>query len=261
MKRTLIIVQGLLMAYTAFFIVSLIYTFFTGIFILITGLQEVNSQIDYCLMVMAVMTACLLFYLWYKKYMGHVEAAVDFIKIFSLKHIGIYLMIALGCQFFVSGILSLIRPLFANLFANYEETISSIFVADTVIVAVYVIILAPIIEELILRGILFNRLRYGLSFYSANLIQALVFGIYHWNIIQGLYAFGIGLILGYVYEKTRSLYVPILLHVFINGLGFLIRIFNFGTYISIWAAILIGAIFLFAGIFLFARNLGDLNNK
>ena len=119
-------------------------------------------------MVMAVMTACLLFYLWYKKYMGHVEAAVDFRKIFSLKHIGIYLMIALGCQFFVSGILSLIRPLFANLFANYEETISSIFVADTVIVAVYVIILAPIIEELILRGILFNRLRYGLSFYSAN---------------------------------------------------------------------------------------------
>ena len=88
MKRTLIIVQGLLMAYTAFFIVSLIYTFFTGIFILITGLQEVNSQIDYCLMVMAVMTACLLFYLWYKKYMGHVEANVDFRKIFSLKHIG-----------------------------------------------------------------------------------------------------------------------------------------------------------------------------
>ena len=148
-------------------------------------------------MVMAVMTACLLFYLWYKKYMGHVEAAVDFRKIFSLKHIGIYLMIALGCQFFVSGILSLIRPLFANLFANYEETISSIFVADTVIVAVIDAILAPIIEELILRGILFNRLRYGLSFYSANLIQALVFGIYHWNIIQGLYAFGIGLILGY----------------------------------------------------------------
>ena len=260
MKRTLIIVQGLLMAYTAFFIVSLIYTFFTGIFILITGLQEVNSQIDYCLMVMAVMTACILFYLWYKKYMGHVEAAVDFRKIFSLKHIGIYLMIALGCQFFVSGILSLIRPLFANLFAITKKRLALSLLADTVIVAVYNNI-APIIEELILRGILFNRLRYGLSFYSANLIQALVFGIYHWNIIQGLYAFGIGLILGYVYEKTRSLYVPILLHVFINGLGFLIRIFNFGTYISIWAAILIGAIFLFAGIFLFARNLGDLNNK
>ena len=77
-------------------------------------------------------------------------------------------MIALGCQFFVSEILSLIRPLFANLFANYEETISSIFVADTVIVAVYVIILAPIIEELILRGILFNRL--GMDFHFIQLI-------------------------------------------------------------------------------------------
>src|SRR5690554_3377793 len=185
MKRTLIIVQGLLMAYTAFFIVSLIYTFFTGIFILITGLQEVNSQIDYCLMVMAVMTACLLFYLWYKKYMGHVEAAVDFRKILSLKHIGIYLMIALGCQFFVSGILSLISPLFENFFANYEETNSTISVANTVNVTINIIILAPIIEELILRAILFNTIPYPLSFYSANLIQALVFGIYHCNTIQG----------------------------------------------------------------------------
>ena len=255
MKRALIIIQGLLMVFTAFFIVSFIYTIIRSIFILITGIPEAPPQVDYCLMVIAVMIATVLFYLWYRRYAGNsmLERAEPK-DIVTLKNLGIYLMMGIGCQLFVSGILTFMRPLFESLFSDYDETLSSLFIDDTIIVGVYVIILAPIVEELMLRGILFNRLRHGVSFTTANLIQATVFGIYHWDIIQGLYAFGIGLLLGYVYERTRTLLAPIIVHLLINGSGFLIQQLNLGQYIPIIIAVIVGGGLLFAGIYVFTKS-------
>lgn len=255
MKRALTIIQGVLMAFIAFFIVSFIYTIIASVFIIITGLHEISPQVDYCLMVMAVIVSIILFVLWYIRFMRNgVVEQVELKELITFKSIGIYLMMGIGCQFFVSGVLSLIRPLFVTLFDYYDETINSLLVADTIIVAVYVIILAPIVEELMLRGIMFNRLRYGLSFKTANLIQAAVFGIYHWDIIQGLYAFGLGLLLGYIYEKTRALLAPIIVHVFINGSGFLLQLLQLGGYIPIWLAIIAGGGLLFGAIYLFAKS-------
>lgn len=255
MKQALTIIQGLLMVFVAFFIVSFIYTIVTSIFILITGIPDVNPQVDYCLMVMAVMISILLFYIWFKKYANRdYIGQVELKDTIALKRISIYLMMGAGCQFFVSGILSFIRPLFETLFSYYDSTVNSLFVADAVVVSVYVIILAPIVEELMLRGILFGRLRHGISFTVANAIQAIVFGLYHWDVIQGIYAFGIGLLLGFVYEKSRSLLAPILVHVFINGSGLLIQGLSIGKYISSLAAVFLGGALLFGGIYLFSNN-------
>lgn len=255
MKQALIIIQGLLITFTAFFTVSLIYTIVTALFVLITGIQMINQQVDYCLMVMAVMISCIIFYFFYKKYMSiRLKEQVNLKTVFSFKNIGFYIALGIGCQLFLSGVLSIVRPLFKTLFSYYDETINSIFIGDTIITAVYVVILAPIIEEFMLRGILFNRLRYGLRFYAANFLQALVFGIYHWDIIQGLYAFGIGLILGYIYEKTKTLLAPILVHILINGSGFLIQVTKLGELISVLMAIIVGAVCLFIGLFGFAKS-------
>lgn len=255
MKKALGIAQGLLMTFAAFFTVSLIYTIITWGFILITGVEIINPQVDYCLMVMAVMLSSLIFYIWYKKYLSiRLRAQVNLKAVFSIKNIGIYIALGIGCQLFMSGVLSLIRPLFKTLFDYYDETINSIFIGDTLIAAVYVVILAPVIEELMLRGILLNRLRYEIPFYAANLLQATVFGIYHWDIIQGIYAFGIGLILGYIFEKTKTLCAPIFVHMLINGSGFLIQETKIGEYISVWMAVVIGGVLLFTGLFGFIKS-------
>lgn len=262
MKQALIIIQGLLMAVVAIFIVSFLYTLIAYLFMFITGLSVLSPEIDYCLMVMAVMISCIIYYIWYKKHMSiRQRELIDLREVFSIKNVRIYIMLGIGCQLFISGILSLIRPLFETLFSYYDDAMSSIFNADTVIVAAYVIIFAPLIEELILRGILFNRLRYGVTFPVANFIQALVFGIYHMDIVQGLYAFGIGLILGYLYEKTRTLLAPIFLHVVINGLGFLLQFLSIGKYITIWIAIVVGGILLFSSLYLFRKNNNDIIEK
>lgn len=259
MRKALIVAQGFLMTFVAFFAVSLIYSTVTAIFILITGIQDIAPQVDYCLMVLAVMVSCVIFYFWYKKYMSIRERErIDLRKVFSLKNIRLYFGIGIGCQLFFSGLLTLLRPLFKTLFAYYDETISSIFITDTIIAGVYIVILAPVIEELMLRGILFNRLRQALPFYAANLIQAVLFGIYHWDIIQGIYAFGIGLILGYMYEKTKTLRAPVFVHMIVNGSGFFIQVSDIGKYItSVWMPVVIGGALLFTGFFIFARNINN----
>lgn len=259
MKKALEIIKALLMTFVAVYGTALIYSMIEAIFILFTGMEEIDPQVDYCLMVLAIMISVAVISHLYKKNLSVRERYnVDLKEVFSWKNIIIYLAISLGCQLFASGALALLRPLLKTLFESYDETISSIFISDTIIVGVYVVILTPIFEELIIRGILFNRLRYTLPFYVANIIQALVFGIYHLNLIQGIYAFGFGLVLGYVYEKTRTLWASILVHMLINGSAFLIMMFNIS--INEVFALIAGGFLLFFGLVSFSRY-GRFNGK
>ncbi len=82
----------------------------------------------------------------------------------------------------------------------------------------YAVFLAPINEELLFRGVSLGYLKKAMPFWLANLIQALLFGIYHMNVMQAVYAFVIGLFLGYVYQKGGSIFYSILLHIIYNFL-------------------------------------------
>ena len=77
-------------------------------------------------------------------------------------------------------------------------------------------VIAPIIEELIFRGLVFNRIKYNYNAVAAIIISAIVFGIYHGNLTQGVYATLLGLCLAYVYNKTENLLVPICIHISAN---------------------------------------------
>lgn len=89
------------------------------------------------------------------------------------------------------------------------------------------LILAPVAEEFMFRGILFyyliqickERLGKRSAFWLANIIQAIMFGIFHMNPIQGGYAFIIGLVLGYLVHQYRSLAPAIMVHVINNFLS------------------------------------------
>lgn len=82
---------------------------------------------------------------------------------------------------------------------------------------------APFTEELLFRGIILNGL---LGKYSAKIsipISALIFACAHFNFHQGVNAFILGLALGYIFYKTKSLYLTIFCH-FINNLIALVTI-------------------------------------
>ncbi|MCR4674413.1 MAG: CPBP family intramembrane metalloprotease [Lachnospiraceae bacterium] len=73
-------------------------------------------------------------------------------------------------------------------------------------------IAVPILEELLFRGIVCNQLSFWFKPWVGILISSILFGIMHFNVIQFLYAFIVGLILGVSYIKTHNLVIPILGH-------------------------------------------------
>ena len=82
----------------------------------------------------------------------------------------------------------------------------------------FMVILAPVIEEYIFRKQLIDRMHiYGEKL--AVFTSALMFGLFHGNLSQFFYAFALGLVFGYVYLKTGKLRYSIGLHMLINFIG------------------------------------------
>lgn len=83
-----------------------------------------------------------------------------------------------------------------------------------------VVVVAPIFEEMIFRGVLLKGFLKNYSPTKAILWSALFFGIAHLNPWQFITAFFAGCLFGWVYWRTRSLIPCILLHMVNNGLAF-----------------------------------------
>jgi len=77
-------------------------------------------------------------------------------------------------------------------------------------------LLIPIIEEVLFRWIGFRLLRRWISFPWAMIISAVVFGTYHGNLVQFVYAGICGLLLAYLCEKYDSIIAPIVSHMAMN---------------------------------------------
>lgn len=83
-------------------------------------------------------------------------------------------------------------------------------------------ILTPITEELIFRGVIYNRIRKFFPTPIAIFLGALVFGCYHGNLVQICYAFFMGLAVNFVYEYFQNLAAPILFHCSANLIVYLL---------------------------------------
>ncbi|HJA28145.1 MAG TPA: CPBP family intramembrane metalloprotease [Candidatus Olsenella pullicola] len=146
----------------------------------------------------------------------------------TLLVLGIALQVVLSCA------LSLVLPLFPQVMDNYLELMELAGIADetSLVTLVEIAVLAPIAEEALCRGV---ALEFSLRafcpewrstprpevpaarFWAANAFQALVFAVMHLNVVQGSYAFVIGLLLGWVMRRTGRLRAAVLLHMAVNG--------------------------------------------
>ncbi len=78
-------------------------------------------------------------------------------------------------------------------------------------------ILAPIFEELFFRGAIEGSILRSYRNPAVGIIvSALIFGLIHANPAQVVFAFLFGIILGFIYYRTKSITLPIILH-FINN--------------------------------------------
>lgn len=103
--------------------------------------------------------------------------------------------------------------------AKLQDDVSSLIQnSNPIINAIFVAVVGPVFEELIMRGTLMKRLRvYGDK--TAVIYTAIAFGLFHGNIYQIPYAVALGLVFGYVMVKTNKIIYPILLHILINSIA------------------------------------------
>jgi len=96
----------------------------------------------------------------------------------------------------------------------FEKT----FTKDIFSIATAVIV-APILEEIICRGIILKGLLKNYPPYKAILISAIFFSVIHLNPWQAIPAFFSGLFLGWIYYKTQSVIPGMIIHATINATG------------------------------------------
>jgi membrane protease YdiL (CAAX protease family) len=109
-------------------------------------------------------------------------------------------------------------------FKNYEAFSKDLLSGNFLLLLLSVGILIPMFEEILFRGILMSRLRRTFQLPAAAMIQSVVFGIYHFNMIQSIYAFFFGLLLTYVCLKYNSILASIGVHIGVNSFGVLTKL-------------------------------------
>ena len=141
------------------------------------------------------------------------------IKKINLKEYFYIIALSIGVSIlllFLSGILSKIIP-------SYGDVVNQLNVASkSSLQLVIAIILIPIYEEIVFRGIIFGYLRKNFNIIVAVLVQALIFGIMHLNLVQGIYTFILGIVLALIYMYSDSILGNITVHIIFNLLGALI---------------------------------------
>lgn len=126
----------------------------------------------------------------------------------------------LGMMFiseFITAQIPTTGAVFGPLYEYFSEIMEQL-THDSVTMIVMAVIMAPIFEEIVFRGIIQKGLiNNGMKVYKAILISALLFGLVHANPWQFIGGFFLGYVLGLVYYHTGSLLMPIWLHAFNNG--------------------------------------------
>lgn len=167
----------------------------------------------------------IVFGLWYYLAFVRKKEGAELKSVFCVKNVAGFLLIGLAVYFLINLYLEAIGWLLPDVMAEYNELMELSGIAElTLVSTIASMVLAPLGEETVFRGLTYRYFRKaGAGFLAANVLQALLFGIMHLNWVQGGYAFLLGLLLGYMTKRYNSLLVPMLLHM----------IFNFcGTYIA-----------------------------
>ncbi|MFA8298965.1 MAG: lysostaphin resistance A-like protein [Hyphomicrobiales bacterium] len=122
------------------------------------------------------------------------------------------------------------------------------------------VVIAPILEEVLFRGIMLDGLLKKYSPKKAILFSSFLFGLSHFNPSQFIFCFLSGILLGWAYYNTRNLIYPIVIHVINNSLSFLLFYLGFNnleelfiTTSNLLIAVVVGFVILAGSIYLLNR--------
>lgn len=152
-----------------------------------------------------------IFYWIYRK-----EQIGNTIRIPGVKNI---FMVILGAVCISRGVNYFLSLTFLpHYFSGYQTVSDEIYRCSLLSQATATVISAPLLEELLMRGLVYGRLKEAIGEpRTAMIISAVIFGLFHGNVIQGIYAFIMGLFFVQVYEVRHSLFLAVLAHMVVNA--------------------------------------------
>lgn len=168
-------------------------------------------------------------------------------------------ILGIGASVFVNNIIAMSG--IKDLFSSYRE-VSKILYSPSIWLQVAAIgLLIPAVEEMIFRVLCFGALRTRLSFLPAAVLSSVYFAVYHGNVPQALYAFILGGIMCYLYERCRTVAAPYLFHMAANLLSLMCTYLQVTYRIEVDRAMMAAAAILSSGLMFLGFLLVRRNTK
>lgn len=133
----------------------------------------------------------------------------------NLQIAGMGIFFSLGLNILISRLAAMLVPRDIAEKAGYN-TATPLLVG----IALFIFV-TPLMEELLFRWLLYNRISRVFSSGMTVLITAVFFGFYHGNLVQGTYAFLMGLLLARLRSGEECVSAPYLFHLSANAVIFL----------------------------------------
>lgn len=131
------------------------------------------------------------------------------------------ILFSIGMQYVSNYLLAALSVAFPEWMEEYEQLLEAAGISESIspLMLVYALLLGPIVEEFMFRGLTLNAAKKLFNYKWAILIQAILFGVFHGNKMQGIYAFVLGLGLGYIMHAYDNLFFTIIIHMAYNIIG------------------------------------------
>lgn len=139
------------------------------------------------------------------------------------------MMLAIGCSFLFFLLLDKgLDPIFEGIFPqseqDYQEMIQSL-TKSPMTSLIQVCVLAPVMEEILMRGVVLGGLKNSYGTVAALLISSVLFACLHFNMVQTLSAFVCGIVLGLLYIRTNSVFCCMIAHSGYNLISYVVMIY------------------------------------
>ena len=130
----------------------------------------------------------------------------------------------------------------------------------TLLGGVSLVLIIPIFEEIIFRGAIFGTLKRHMPVIIALIVQGVIFSIMHGNIIQSIYTFPLGVILGLAFIYGDSILADIMCHMLFNLLGVIVLPIIAYFFYSTIIFTVVGVVFIIGAYIIYRNNKKTLFN-
>lgn len=134
-----------------------------------------------------------------------------------IKQIAVVIVITICLSISLNNIISM-SPL-VSMSQEYQNASDAFYGSSIGLELLGSALITPFLEELLHRGVVYGRLRRRMDAWQAVLISALIFAALHFNIVQFIYAFLLGIVFAVFVEKTGRLFPAVLAHVVANTIA------------------------------------------